>query len=180
MGIRKIVKITAQAQQDQLMDNLTSKAIHGVFMQTSKQNSRDFKLTHGWLRLRKQWAETEALVIAVQDGVIMTRAYQARVLKKDVNPMCRKCHKRPETIGHILAHCQGYNWTLHKERHDQVLRILYFHLCRVMGHRLIRRWEPIPPAQENDQVRFQWDPSILTDRMLEHRRPDVVLALKEK
>ena len=143
MGIRKVVKIMAQTQQDQLMDNLSSKNIHGVFMKTSKQSSRDFKLTHKWLRLRKQRAETEALIVAAQDGVIMTRAYQARVLKRDVNPLCRKCRKRPETTGYILAHCEKYNWTLYKERHDQVLRILYFHLCRVMGLRLIRPWEPI-------------------------------------
>ena len=143
MGIRKMVKIMAQAQQDQLMDNLSSKNIHGVFMKTSKQSSRDFKLTHKWLRLRKQRAETEALIVAAQDGVIMTRAYQARVLKRDVNSLCRKCRKRPETTCYILAHCEKYNWTLYKERHDQVLRILYFHLCRVMGLRLIRPLEAI-------------------------------------
>ena len=49
-----------------------------------------------------------------------------------------------------------------------------------MGLRLIRPWEPILLVQENDRVRVHWDPSIPTDRILEHRRPDVVLALKEK
>ena len=48
-----------------------------------------------------------------------------------------------------------------------------------MRLRLIRPWEPIPLVQQNDRVRVQWDPSIPTNRMLEHRGPDVVLALKE-
>ena len=61
--------------------------------------------------------ETEALVVVAQVGVIMTCAYQARVLKKVINPMCRKCRKRPETIGHILAHSDYCNWMLYKEQH---------------------------------------------------------------
>ena len=47
MAAKKLVKIMAQIQQEQLMENLNSKAIHRVFMKTSKQSSRDFKLTHG-------------------------------------------------------------------------------------------------------------------------------------
>jgi len=64
-------------------------------MKISRKPTQDFELTHLWLRQGKQRAKTEALVVAAQDGVIMTRAYQSRVLKKSVSPMCRKCHKMP-------------------------------------------------------------------------------------
>ena len=67
-------------------------------MQMSKQSSRDFKLTHGWLR---------PLIVAAQDGVIMIRAYQARVLKKDVNPMCKKDLKPSVTFLHIMKSIIG-------------------------------------------------------------------------
>jgi len=123
VGAKKLAKIASQAQQQQLMDALQAKAIHGVFMKTGRKPTRDFERTHLWLRQGKQQAETEALVVAAQDGVIMTRAYQSRVLKKSVSPMCRKCHKMPETTGHILSHCESHFWTLYKERHDQVLGV---------------------------------------------------------
>ena len=177
VGAKKLVKKAAEAQQQQLLDTL--KAIHGVFMNTSMKDTRDFKLTHKWLKRGKQRAETEALVIAAQDGVIMTRAYQSRVLKKSVNPMCRKCHGWPETIGHILSCCPVHQWTLYKDKHNQVLGTLYYHLCKVLGLKALKPWEPIPAVQENDRARLLWDASIPTDRMLEHRRPDITLVLKK-
>jgi len=79
VGAKKLAKIASQAQQQQLMDALQAKTVHGVFMKTSRKPTRDFERTHLWLRRGKQRAETEALVIAAQDGVIMTRAYQSRV-----------------------------------------------------------------------------------------------------
>ena len=178
VGAKKLVRIMSANQQDVFMEALKAKTIHGVFMKTSLREDRDFRLTHRWLRRGKQRAETEALIVAAQDGVIMTRAYQSRVLKLPVNPMCRRCHKRPETIGHILSHCDAHFWSLYKERHDRVVAVLYHHLCRTLGLKVLMPWEPIPPVQDNDKAKLLWDPSIPTDRVLEHRRPDMVLTLK--
>jgi len=61
VGAKKLAKIASQARQQQLMDALQAKTIHGVFMKTSRQPTRDFELTHPWLRRGKQRAETEAL-----------------------------------------------------------------------------------------------------------------------
>ena len=90
VGAKKLAKIASQAQQQQLMDALQAKTIHGVFMKTSRKPTRDFERTHLWLRRGKQRAETEALVVAAQDGVIMTRAYQSRVLKEVSQPYVQK------------------------------------------------------------------------------------------
>ena len=80
---KRMAKIASQAQQQQqLMDALQAKVIHRVFMKTSRKPTRDFELTHLWLRKGKQRAKTEALVVAAQDGVIMTRVYQSRVVEE--------------------------------------------------------------------------------------------------
>ena len=55
--------------------------------------------------------------MAAQDGVILTRAYRARVLKEPVPQACRVCKKAPET----MSACEQLHWTLHKERHDRVM-----------------------------------------------------------
>ena len=61
-----------------------------------------------------------------------------------------------------------------------MLGVLYYHLCRTLELKVLKPWEPIPAVHESDKVRLQWDPSVPTDRVLEHRRPDVVLTLKHK
>ena len=50
--------------------------------------------------------------------------------------------------------------------------------CRALGLRVVKPWEPIPAVQESGEVRLLWDVSIPTDRVLEHRRPDMTLVLK--
>ena len=62
VGAKKLAKVASQAQQQQLMDALQAKTIHGVFMKTSRNPTREFELTPLWLRWGKQRAETEALV----------------------------------------------------------------------------------------------------------------------
>ena len=51
VGAKKLAKITSQAQQQQLMDALQA---NGVFMKTSRKPTRDFELTHLWLRRGRQ------------------------------------------------------------------------------------------------------------------------------
>ena len=47
VGAKKLAMIASQAQQQQLMDALQA---NGVFMKTSRKPTRDFELTHLWLR----------------------------------------------------------------------------------------------------------------------------------
>ena len=51
----------------------------------------DTKATHSWLKDGSLRPTTEALVMAAQDQVLHTRAYQAKVMRKPVDPKCRAC-----------------------------------------------------------------------------------------
>ena len=107
---------------------------HGVFHKTNQKEIRNAKLTYEWLRTGCQRSETEALIVAAQDGVIMTRAYMVRVLKIPVSVQCR-CHKMPETIGHIRSKCENYFWSLYMERHN-VRAVVHYHLCTMLGFKV--------------------------------------------
>ena len=167
-----------KCQQEKLVATLEAKKIHGVFHKTKE--TRNTKLTYKWLRTGRQRAETEALIMAAQDGVVMTRAYMARVLKMPVSVLCRRCHSMPETIGHILAKCETYFWSLYMERHNRVLAVVHHHLCTTLGFKAPKPWEPVPDALENDQAKILWDASIPTNRNLENRRPDMLVQLKKR
>ena len=45
----------------------------------------------------------------------------------------------PETLGHILSSCKTYQWTLYKERHDQVLYQLVKAVTKSLGLMLPNR-----------------------------------------
>ena len=109
------------AQACQFVHTLMSKPIHKVYIQTSMSEDIDKQGTFAWLSDGRFRAETEALVIAAQDGVIMTNRYKHTVLKQSTSSTCRVCREEEETIGHILSACGTHCWSLYKERHDRVV-----------------------------------------------------------
>ena len=78
--------------------------IHGVFFKQC-QEGWDTLGSHAWLLDRRVQAWTEAMIMAAQDGVILTRAFRSRVMGTAILPACRVCKGAPETIGHILSSC---------------------------------------------------------------------------
>ena len=69
----------------------------------------------------KTATKTEGMVMAAQDGVIHTKAYQVRVMKRGWDQECRE---QDETIGHILSACGKEKFGLIKHRHDKILHCL--------------------------------------------------------
>ena len=109
-------------QMVKLVGTLTAKPIHKVYyQQASSAEGVDTKGTFTWLSDGRLWAETEGLVIAAQDGVILTNRYKHTVLGMDVSPTCRVCREKLETIGHVMSSCKPHMWSLYKERHDRVI-----------------------------------------------------------
>ena len=104
------------AQVCQLVDTLMKKPIHKTYIQTSMSEDFDREGTFAWLSDGRFRAETEALVIAAQDGVIMTNRYKHTVLKLSTTSICRVCREEEESIGHILSACGKHCWSLYKER----------------------------------------------------------------
>ena len=98
-------KVLKYMQYDVLKDRLAVKLIHGVYWNQTLQDDKDASGCHLWLSDGRLQAENEALIIAMQDGVVLTRHYRACVLKEDCPRYCRVCGEAPETIGHLLSAC---------------------------------------------------------------------------
>ena len=126
-----VLKLKA-AQAVQLVSTSTAKPIHKVyFQQASSAKEVDMEGTFGWLSDGRFRAETEGLVIAAQDGVILTNCHKHTVLKTSATSTCRVCREGEETIGHILSSCRPHMWTLYKERHNRIV----YHLMMALAKR---------------------------------------------
>ena len=76
-----------------------AKPLHGQFFR-STQKDRDDK-SWLWLKNGKLKKETEGLIIAAQDQALRTNS-----IKNRIDPACRLCDERDETVSHIVAECK--------------------------------------------------------------------------
>ena len=178
---RHAMRLLKEAQYEGLTVSLERKTIHGEFFKQCQAEGWDTLGSHAWLLDGRVQARTEAMIMAAQDGVILTRAFRSRVMGKAVSPVCRVCRRAPETIGHILSCCPPLQWTMDKERHDKVLYQVVRTLAGKFGIVLPSdlqwgpaRWKGVCVLEGKD-VKLVIDVSVPTDRQLSATRPDLVV-----
>ena len=144
----------------------------------------DTEASTRWLVDGKLGAETEAIVVAAQDGVTHTRAYLTRVLKRGGPRECRVCEAAEETVGHMLSACKVHAWSLYKERHDRAPYLLARGACEAMGlahHSLAQKGgRAIPLVVGEGQRVVQVDQCLPTRRNIRERRPDLCVQWADR
>ena len=94
---------------------------------------------------------------------------------------CRRCKQGTENIQHITSGCPTLAPTDYKARHDNVAKILHLELIR--KYRFETEMQPYyayqpPKVLENDLARIYWDRGIITDKSIDHNRPDITVIDK--
>lgn len=109
--------------------------------------------------------------LAIQEGQILTKTHPAN---KDVNKQCRQCGSAPESISHILTSCPKWrtNWCIN--RHDAVLRNIYYVLSKKAGIRAPHYSERVPNVQKAKGFELWWNQPVQTINPIKHNRPDIV------
>jgi hypothetical protein len=171
-----------KSKQDRINERLIkwrNKALHGQYIESIKEN--DQQATWNWLKIGQLKKETEGLITSAQDQSLPTNSHKARICKQDISPMCRMCGEREETINHIISECSKLAQTEYKGRHDKVAAAVHWGLCRMNDIECSKKWyeHRAEKVIENEHVKLLWDFSIQTDRVIEHRRPDIVLVDKK-
>ena len=142
----------------------------------------DRKSTNKWLVKGKLKSETEALVVAMQDGVIKTKSYRNRILKESVDPICRLCGVGNETVGHILSSCPNSLFQLISERHDEVVEMLARAVRGKLGVRFKSKDHVKGAVYHKGGTRVVVDRPIVTDSEVAHttHRLDIVVFQRNK
>lgn len=158
------------------------KTLHGRHYNTVADPRIDKELTYAWLKDGYLFPETEGFVLAIQDQVIATKNYKKYIIKDGTeNDKCRRCNQQPETIQHILGGCTTLAGTDYTERHDTAAKILHQQIA--LKYKLSESETPYytykpQNVMENEHFKLYWDRTILTDRTIQHNRPDITLIDK--
>lgn len=170
-----------QLSLQQEIDSWKQKALHGAYPAAVANPNVDQEMSYKWLSIGYLYPESEGFMIAIQDQVIPTKNYLKYIIKDPgvLTDECRMCGRDHETIQHIISGCSCLAPTDYKVRHDQVSHIIHSKLAK--KHRLPQKvdapyYQYHPEAVlENETHKLYWDRSILTDRTIQHNRPDITL-----
>ena len=142
----------------------------------------DFNGTWQWLRKCDLKPETEALLCAAQEQALRTNYTKCKIDKTIESPLCRLCKEKGESVYHIVSECKVLAQREYKRRHDKIAQFIHWELCGKFQMERASNWYEHKPegVVENDVVKILWDFMIQCDRMVEHRKPDIVVVEKSE
>lgn len=168
-----------QNKLEELKQSWKSKSLHGRFYASLQQEEVDKTKTHTYLMQGYLYPQTEGTLMAIQDQVIPTRTYVKHIMQQQIeSTKCRLCNNAEETIQHLSSGCSQIAGTKYLARHNEMGKVVHQLICLQEG--LLRCFTPhhlyTPQALlENDNIKIYWDLTIVTDRGVEHNRPDMVV-----
>jgi hypothetical protein len=116
------------------------------------------------------------------EQTLATNAIKKKIFKLDCSPLCRLCQQKDETVRHIVSACPKLAGTKYTKRHNDVARYVHWNILKERGIEVTAQWwkhVPIASVIDGDTT-ITWDLKIITDKSLEHNRPDIVLHNKKE
>ena len=144
--------------------------------------SKDCRTENSWSCLRNRGikGKREGHLTAAQDQCLNTRNYRNKTLGQNIESVCRVCNQADETVSHIISKCPSLAKRIYLHRHNQVARIFHWELCGMYIMERSSKWYQHTPEYENvitkDHMKILWDFNIHTDKVIHHRRPDIVVV----
>ena len=89
--------------------------------------------------------------------------------------------KKPKikTINHIIRECSKLAQKEYKTRHDWVVKVIHWELCKKSKFEHTNKWYMHNPAsiRENEMHKFLWNFEIQMNHLISDRRPDLVIII---
>ena len=85
---KEIKKKAKQGYPDDMKKTWKEKPPHGRYPLRTENGNVDRTTTHQWLSSSSLKGETEGFILAAQDQSLVTRVYQAKILKNWTDPRC--------------------------------------------------------------------------------------------
>ena len=168
-----------RAEKKERYEAWSEKVMHGQF----ERQTKEIRSEESWLWLQRGTLkrETESLITAAQEQALRTNYRRAKIEKDGTSPLCRMCKQAGETVSHIVSECGKMAQSEYKGRHDKVATAVHWGLAKKHGLEHSEQWyqQRAEKVSENDKVKLFWDFNVFTDRVIEARRPDIMVLNKE-
>ena len=98
--------------------------------------------------------------------------------KTSDTPLCRLCNEKAEIIIHIVSACSILAKSQYRKRHDKVETYVHCLLCKKYLLQYSGKWyiHKSQLVQENDEYKVLWDFNVKRDKVIEHRRPELLVS----
>ena len=115
------------------------------------------------------------MITGVQDlykQLLPTKLYTGKKIKTTNHQdyTCHMCGKGQESVAHVLAGCSAIAQTKYLERHNSILRILFFEI--LTKYNLLPREEYVwykrispKPVYENEELKALWDVRLFAEQV---------------
>lgn len=163
-------------------ETLVGMKLHGQFHRDTVE-LKNQEESWAWLAKGDLKKSTVSLLMAAQDQALSTNSVKHSIYHTSATSMCRLCGERVESVTHIVSACKTLAQKEYKRRHDKVCLNLHWLLCQKYGYETGDKWYEHTPEKvldDPDKPKLLWDFDFQTDRVIEHRRPDLVLFKREE
>ena len=116
--------IYRQRVTEQRLQAWRDKKLHGQF-QRQTENLVDERESVAWLEDGYMKKETESLLMAAQEQSLRTRKVMRDIDHRNIDPKCRLCGEKDETVEHLVSACSKLAQIQYKQRHDKVASIIH-------------------------------------------------------
>ena len=171
--------ISQSTQQKKLKDQVSGQAWQGKLIasrweeEQGRAGTGDVRQFHSFSWLW-QWRICPTYVIVgvyeLYEKLLPTRVYHRKKTRTGPDPiMCQLCGKAAETVAHILAGCSALAQTKYLQRHNVVLKVIFFEMLHSLDLvDSVPPWyspsEP-KPVYQNGQVQAVWDVPVYADHV---------------
>lgn len=177
----RIIEATRKKLQQQHMQ----KNLHSVFYKNINDQHLSTSLTFGFLTSPGLYSETEGFIMACQDGVFPSLQYRKQIMGAPItDTRCRACKTSNETTMHLLSACPKYAKNQYILRHNNALKVVYYHLRQAYGFddRLKQPYEEddVDTVTTDGKIKLLWDFPFATTNQIQANRPDMVVVDQER
>ena len=160
------------------LEGMRTMEMHGEFFRRREETVNiDVGRSDKWLKHSHLRFETESFICAAQEQTLATKYMTSKIWGTGGDTKCRLCKEQNETIHHIVSGCKMLTGTKYTYRHNQIAKYVHWCILKDQGVKATKSWFKHVPENvttKND-VTIMWDTPIITDKNVQHNRPDITV-----
>ena len=182
-SIKKYIKINKKfsksefkvEQKEERKEKWTNKVMHRKF--TRQIENFSLKKSWQWLKRGCLKRQTESRLIAAQDKALGINYRKARIERSRESAKCRMYKEKDETVTHLISECSKLAQKAYKRRHDKVATAVHRSILKTNNLPHSKHWyeHKAEAVMENEKVKILFNFNIYVDKLINARRPDIVV-----